>query len=103
MTWVIFMTFVSKHAVVVKFFITLFYSQFYLLFRAERWLTVIAFVVWLILYYLLTVENGMLRITTAMILPIILSFALLYHLYHFGGMGGLRQAAPRKGFQTKWC
>jgi hypothetical protein len=91
MVWVIFMTFVSKHAVVVKFFITQFYSQFYLLFRAERWFTLIAFVVWLILYYLLTIENGLFRITTAMILPMILSFALLYHLYHFGGMGGLRK------------
>ena len=40
MIWVIFMTFVSKHAVVVKFFITQFYSQFYLLFRAERWLLI---------------------------------------------------------------
>ena len=89
--WVIFMTFVSKHAVVVKFFITQFYSQFYLLFRAERWLTVTAFLGWLVLYYWLTVEHGMLRITTAMFLPVLLSFALLYHLYHFGGMGGLRQ------------
>jgi hypothetical protein len=50
----------------------------------------VAFAGWLILYYWLTVEHGMLRITTAMILPILLSFALLYHLYHFGGMGGLR-------------
>jgi hypothetical protein len=89
--WVIFMTFVSKHAVVIKFFITQFYSQFYLLFRAERWFTVIALMVWLILYYLLTVENGMLRITTAMILPVLLSLVLLYHLYHFGGIGGLRK------------
>ena len=91
MIWVVFMTFVSKHAVVIKFFITQFYSQVYLLFRAERWISVSAFVVWLFLYYVVTVRGGMLRITIAMIVPILLSFALLYHLYHYGGVGGLRK------------
>ena len=91
MTWVIFMTFVSKHAVVIKFFITQFYSQIYLLFRAERWITAVALVLWLLLYNFVTIEGGMLRITTAMVVPILLSFALLYHLYHYGGIGGLRK------------
>jgi hypothetical protein len=90
------MTFVSRHAVVIKFFITQSYSQFYLLFRAERWLTVVALIVWLTVYYFLTVEGGMLRITTAMVVPILLSFALLYHLYHFGGIGGLRSGSVLK-------
>jgi hypothetical protein len=96
MIWVVFMTFVSKHAVVIKFFITQFYWQFYLLFRAERWITALALGVWLLLYYFLTVEGGMLRITTAMVIPILLSFGLLYHLYHYGGLGGLRKGRVRR-------
>jgi len=105
MIWVVFMTFVSKHAVVIKFFITQFYSQVYLLFRAERWITGVALGVWLLLYYFLTVEGGMLRITTAMVVPTLLSFGLLYHMYHFGGIGGLRkgrvlrQSAVEKVFE----
>lgn len=95
MIWVIFMSFVSKQAVVIKFFITKFYSQFYLLFRAEGWITAVALGAWLLLYYFLTVRGGMLRITTAMVIPILLSFGLLYHLYHYGGLGGLRKGRVR--------
>ena len=89
--WVIFMNFVARKAVVIKFFITQFYFQFYVVYRAQRWLTFLALFVWVALYYFITVRWGAFRIVTAMVVPIGLTFFLLYHLYHFGGMGGIRK------------
>ncbi len=87
--WVLFMKVVAERAMIVKFFITRFYLQFYILFRAQRWRSVAALAVWLTIYYVVTVRLGMFRIGTAMILPAGLSFLLLFDLYHNGGVGAI--------------
>lgn len=107
MIWVIFMGFTARHSVVIKFFISEFHFQFYLLYRAEKWFTFLAFILWIFSYYLLTIKADTLRIFTGMVLPGSLTFALLYHLYHFGGIGGLkkgrilRQRALKRVFQLR--
>ena len=85
--WVVFMAAVAKRAVIVKWFITKFYLQLLLVFLAERWVTLVALGVWLTFYHVLTVQLGMLRILSAMILPMLLCSGLIFHLYHYGGVG----------------
>lgn len=72
-----------------KWFAPQFYLQFYLVFRAEGWLTLMAFALWLSAYLLLTVRGKRWRLLTTMILPMALALALFFHLYNFGGIGGL--------------
>jgi len=91
LAWVIFMKIVADRAAIVKYFITHFYIQFYLLYRAERWRSLAALVIWLASYYMITVTWGLFRISTAMILPTALTFLLLFDLYHFGGIGAIRR------------
>ncbi len=85
--WVLFMNVVAGRAVIVKWFITKFYLQLSLVFLAERWVTPVAFAAWAGLYYFITVKYGVLRIFTAMIVPMVLCFGLIFHLYHYGGVG----------------
>jgi len=98
--WVFFMNVAAKKTIVIKWFITKFYLQLSLVFLAERWVTPTAFVAWVLLYYFITVKYGMLRIFTAMILPMALCFCLIFHLYHYGGVGGRRRSRilKQKGF-----
>ncbi len=91
LVWVFFMNFTAKKAVIIKWFITKFYLQLSLVFLAERWITLVAFGIWALLYYFITVQWGMLRIFTAMIVPMLLCSGLIFHLYHWGGVGSRRR------------
>ncbi len=90
--WVLFMNVAARKAVIVKWFITKFYLQLSLVFLAERWVAPLAFAAWLCTYHVVTVRYGLLRISTAMILPMVLCFALIFHLYHYGGVGERRRS-----------
>jgi len=72
-----------------RWFAPEFYLQFHLVFVAEGWLTWIALGLWLAAYLLVTVRLQRLRIATTMILPMALALGLFFHLYEFGGIGGL--------------
>ena len=96
--WVLFMTFVSKHAIVIKWFATKFHQWLWLICKAESWITLIPLTLWIFLYYYVTVEAGKLRLFTSIGIPILFSVALMFHLYLFGGIGGLKR---RKVFQQK--
>lgn len=105
--WVYFMTFVSKKAIVIKWFVTKFYQWLWLVCRGEGWVTLIPLILWLALYYWITVEMGTLRLFMSLIIPILLLFALMFHLYIFGGRGGLKrkkillQEGVEKDFEIK--
>lgn len=66
------------------------FSSFYLVYRGQGWFTILLFLVWLGSYGALTVRMGRLRIFTAFFLPAAFTFLLTAHLYHFGGIGGMR-------------
>ncbi len=94
--WVLFMNMVARKAVIIKWFVTKFYLQLSLVFIAERWVTAIAFAAWVLLYYFITIQYGVLRIFTAMIVPMMFCFALIFHLYHYGGVGSRRRSVILK-------
>jgi len=85
--WVVFVTKSSNEAVWLKWFAPQFYIQFYIVFRGEQWLTLLAAIAWLLLYCLLTVWLRRARIFTGMVIPTAISMALFFHLYHYGGVG----------------
>lgn len=87
--WVAFVFNEAQNAQWLKWFAPQFYLQFYLVFRAERWFTLIALVLWIGAYYLLTIRWGKLRIFTGVILPSMLAVLLFVHLYYLGGVGRL--------------
>ena len=86
--WVIWLTKISNKAIFLKFFGPQFYVSYYLVFRGERWVTLLAFILWLFVYYQITVKKRKLRLFTAMILPNVLVISLFVHLYAYGGPGG---------------
>jgi len=87
--WVITVANMSQSAQWLKFFAPQFYLMFILVFIGQKWITLITFAVWLLLYYVLTVKWRKLRLLTTMILPMLLGISLFVHLYYFGGTGGL--------------
>jgi outer membrane protein assembly factor BamB len=88
--WVAYVYHQAQNAQWLKWFAPRFYLQFYLVFRAEQWLTVAALLLWLCAYAVLTVRWGKLHVFTALILPMALALALFVHLYYFGGVGNTR-------------
>lgn len=104
LVWVMFVARAAKEAVVIKFFITEFYYPTLLLFKAMTWLTLAAFCVWLGLYYVIAVKFGMLRIFVSMVLPILFTLGLVFHLYRYGGIGGLRswKVCRQKGVEVSF-
>ena len=96
LVWVLFMGVLARVAVVVKFFITEFYFQLYLLYRAQRWLTVLAAMTWAAAYGAITLHLQTGRVFTGIVLPGMLTVALLFHLYRYGGWGKCTAARIEK-------
>jgi len=69
--WAITIANMSQTAQWLKFFAPQFYLIFALVFIGQRWITLITFAVWLLLYYLFTVRWRNLRLITTMILPML--------------------------------
>ena len=90
--WVLFITYLSKNTQILAWVAPQFYLLFYLVFRGESWITLIASAIWLVIYYYYTVKGNRVRIFTTMILPMILFASLFIHLYFFGGIGGLYES-----------
>ncbi len=101
--WVVYVFGQAQHAQWLKWFAPQFYLQFYLVFRAEQWLTFVALGLWVCAYYGLTVRWGKLHLFTAMILPMGLAVALFVHLYSFGGVGNFsRDRVVSQGGVELW-
>lgn len=54
---------------------------------AESYITLLAFILWVALYYFITVKKRKFRIFTSLILPVGISGIMYYHFYYFGGVG----------------
>lgn len=64
-----------------------FYHHFYLVWRAEGWLTLLLLGVCVVFFLRETVFRGRLRLLTTLVLPAVLSVALFAHLTFSGGVG----------------
>jgi len=89
--WVDIFTHGARQSICMKFFVSQFYINYYLVLRGQSWLSPIVLILWIALYEWITIKKRKARIFTSMILPNILAIALFFHLYEYGGIGGWHQ------------
>lgn len=70
----------------------------WLVYRAESYLTIVAFILWMAVYYFITVKKRKFKIFNSLILPGILTYVLYCHFYYFGGVG---ECSPDKVSRQK--
>lgn len=70
-------------------------------YRAESYLTIIAFIIWMVLYYFITVKRRRFKILISLIIPVIMTYGLYRHFYYSGGIGASSQAtiSAQKGVE----
>jgi len=99
--WIIWITEISNEEFYLKFFGPQFYLSYYLVIKGENWIALLAFILWLSLYYLITVKRKKLRLFNTIMLPNILMALLTFHLYAYGGPGGFfeKYITQQKGIE----
>jgi PQQ enzyme repeat len=91
--WVLAVTALAKGAPGVRYYFPEFYVFAFVLWRSMLPYTLAAIVLWLAAHYVITVRLGRFRLATTVMLPLLLTFSLFLHQFHFGGLGGRDAAA----------
>ncbi len=75
-----------------------------MVYLAERYMTLFMSILWVALYYILSVRKRILRITTSFILPVLFTVFLFIHFYYFGGIGAYskKEVEAQKGVEIIW-
>ncbi|MFH1416482.1 MAG: hypothetical protein ABIH89_10410 [Elusimicrobiota bacterium] len=68
---------------------------------AESYVTLIAVIAWLTIFYFTVVRRNILRIFSSLILPVLLTYILFSHFYHLGGPGAasIKRISNQKGVE----
>ncbi len=88
--WVIFIGFAKEKAPGIKFYGPQIYIFVILLWRSMPWFTFINIILWLSIYYILTIRWYRFRIFTSVICPITLTFMLFFYQFLYGGVGTIK-------------
>ncbi|MFC2091839.1 YncE family protein [Elusimicrobiota bacterium] len=97
--WVLLMPYFEETRTWLDFFYFSLIANLKLIYTAEYYFTYAALILWLLLYYIITVRKNRFRILTSLFLPGILTYILFFHFYFLGGFGAIseRKIDSQKG------